>query len=152
MTKAKTGMFWVWFNDLYKESFGFMQPCPECLLWPAKNCGYLWPDSHGDCNCEAPDSHVLMNDCDSCHHTVCGYCSKKERDSVLINGRFIIYPGSKSCHCCFEATVMDSTKPERIGGKIYKDSKGRKHYETICECFSMEDAVRVAAALNNPKE
>lgn len=43
--------------------------------------------------------------------------------------RYIIYEGSKSGHCCFKATVMDSTKPEIIDGECY---------ETICaECFNM---------------
>jgi hypothetical protein len=43
--------------------------------------------------------------------------------------RFKAVEGSESSHCCFEATVM-------LGE------------ETICECFSMEDAKRVADALN----
>ena len=62
-------------------------------------------------------------------------------------GRYIIYNGSKSAHCCFEATVMDSTKPEIINGEHYEDGLG-KHYETICECFSIEDAELVCKALN----
>ena len=60
--------------------------------------------------------------------------------------RYIIYAGSKSAHCCFYATVMDSTKPEIIGGKHYED-EGGKHYETVCECFSIEDAELICAAL-----
>ena len=39
--------------------------------------------------------------------------------------RYIIYIGSKSAHRCFEATVMDTTKPEMIGGEHYKDSSGQ---------------------------
>ena len=65
------------------------------------------------------------------------------------NSRYIIYIGSKSAHCCFEATVMDATKPEMIGGEHYKDRSGQFHYETICECFSLEDAELVCIALNN---
>ena len=61
--------------------------------------------------------------------------------------RFIIYEGSKSSHCCFEATVMDSTRPVIIGGKQH-EFQGIKHYETVCECFSMEDAEIVCRALN----
>lgn len=61
--------------------------------------------------------------------------------------RYIIYKGSKSAHCCFEATVMDSTRPEIIGGEHYED-EGGKHYETVCECFEMEDAELVCRALN----
>jgi len=58
-------------------------------------------------------------------------------------GRYIIMNASKSCHCCFTHTVMDSTKPED-----YEDEDG-KHYETVCECFSLEDAELVAKALNS---
>lgn len=65
------------------------------------------------------------------------------------NNRYIIYIGSKSAHCCFEATVMDATKPEMICWEHYKDSSGQFHYETICECFSLEDAELVCRALNN---
>lgn len=65
------------------------------------------------------------------------------------NNRYIIYIGSKSAHCCFEATVMDATKPEIIGGEHYKDSSGQFHYETICECFSLEYAELVRSALNS---
>lgn len=61
--------------------------------------------------------------------------------------RYIIYNGSKSAHCCFEATVMDSTKPEIIGGEHYEDDGG-KHYETVCECFDMKDAMLICEALN----
>lgn len=42
---------------------------------------------------------------------------------------------------------MDTTKPVIIGGKHYEDGGG-KHYETVCECFSMEDAELVCRALN----
>ena len=68
------------------------------------------------------------------------------------NNRYIIYIGSKSAHCCFEATVMDTTKPEIIGGEHYKDRSGQFHYETICECFSLEDAELVCSALNNQQQ
>lgn len=61
--------------------------------------------------------------------------------------RYIIYEGSKSEHCCFEVTVMDSTKPEIVGGEHYEDEYG-KHYETVCECFSMEDDLLICEALN----
>lgn len=51
--------------------------------------------------------------------------------------------GSQSGHCCFDATVVDATKPLMIGGKQYED-----HCEMICECYSMKDAEKIAAALN----
>ena len=35
-------MFWEWFWDLYDISFGPVQPCPICKMWPAsRDCGYL---------------------------------------------------------------------------------------------------------------
>jgi hypothetical protein len=43
---------------------------------------------------------------------------------------------------------MDTTKPEIIGGKHYAGSDGQLHYETVCECFSMDDAQLVCDALN----
>lgn len=62
--------------------------------------------------------------------------------------RYAIYEGSQSGHCCFDATVVDTTKPHIIGGKHYKGSDGQYHYETVCECFDREDAERICAALN----
>jgi hypothetical protein len=65
--------------------------------------------------------------------------------------RYAVYKGSQSAHCCFEATVVDTTKPDIIGGKHYRDSDergGQYHYEAICECFEMADAERICAALN----
>lgn len=62
--------------------------------------------------------------------------------------RYIIITGSKSGHCCFEATVVDTTKPVIIGGKHYEPDGLGKQYETVCECFSLEDAELVCRALN----
>lgn len=63
--------------------------------------------------------------------------------------RYAIYKGSQSAHCCFDATVVDTTKPKIIGGKHYQDSRtGQFHYEAVCECFSEEDAELVRKALN----
>lgn len=61
--------------------------------------------------------------------------------------RYIIAESSISSHCCFEATVMDSTKPDMIGDKHYEDEKG-KHYEIVCECFTLECAKLICNALN----
>ena len=61
--------------------------------------------------------------------------------------RYIVRNGSKSGHCCFDFTVMDTTKPEIIGGKHY-ETNGKKQYEAVCECFEQEQAELVAAALN----
>lgn len=49
--------------------------------------------------------------------------------------RYEVREGSESCHCCFEATVVDTTKPDEI----------------ICECFSIEYAKKIAEALNKEK-
>jgi len=64
-----------------------------------------------------------------------------------MSGRYVIYKGSSTGHCCFEATVMDSTKPTIIDGERREDSGG-KRYWPVCECLDMEDALRVAEALN----
>jgi hypothetical protein len=48
-----------------------------------------------------------------------------------VSDRFTVLPYSRSAHCCFEATVVD-TKTE----------------EELCECFEQADADRIAAALN----
>ena len=52
--------------------------------------------------------------------------------------RFLAIDGSLSAHCCFAATVVDTTKKEGIDGI----------FETVCECFSMEQAKKVQDALN----
>ena len=65
--------------------------------------------------------------------------------------RYQIYKGSQSAHCCFEATVVDTSKPCMIGGEHYRDSDtrgGQYHYEPVCECFEMSDAEMICAALN----
>lgn len=45
--------------------------------------------------------------------------------------RYQVVVGSQSCHCCFEATGVDTSRPN-----------------TVCECFSMEDAQLICDALN----
>lgn len=57
--------------------------------------------------------------------------------------RFKVVKGSQSCHCCFEATVVDTTKPVMIGGEHYEGQ-----FEPVCECFEVEDAETVCHALN----
>lgn len=48
--------------------------------------------------------------------------------------RFEVRDGSQSRHCRFEATVVDMTKPVRIGGKRY-NGKTALQYEPVCERF-----------------
>ena len=66
--------------------------------------------------------------------------------------RYQVFNGSISSHCCFEATVIDTEKPEFIGGEHYMDSDGRLHYESVCECFSIDDAQMIADSLNAVNE
>lgn len=53
--------------------------------------------------------------------------------------RYQVVPDSVSSHCCFRATVIDSKSPSKFYPGLY---------ETVCECFSLEDANKVADALN----
>jgi len=53
--------------------------------------------------------------------------------------RYKVVSGSTSGHCCFSATVVDTSKP-------CKYAEGE--YESICECFENEDAERIVAAMN----
>lgn len=62
--------------------------------------------------------------------------------------RYEVVRGSKSGHCCFEATVVDTGKPEMIRGEPRTTPDGRAQFETVCECFDVADAQRVCDALN----
>lgn len=58
--------------------------------------------------------------------------------------RYEVREGSQSAHCCFSATVVDTTKPHILAdGKQYQD-----HCDSVCECFEVEDAIKICAALN----
>lgn len=61
--------------------------------------------------------------------------------------RYKIIEGSTSHHCCFEYSIVDTTKPLMIGEKHW-ESDGVKEYETICECFFLNDAETICNALN----
>lgn len=58
--------------------------------------------------------------------------------------RFLKINESQSAHCCFEYTVVDTTKPYIINGEQYK---GR--FESVCECFEEEHAQLICDALNS---
>lgn len=61
--------------------------------------------------------------------------------------RYKVVKGSESAHCCFEATIVDTKRHVLIRGEPYiRDSA--PVFETIAECFSIEDAELVCAALN----
>jgi hypothetical protein len=46
--------------------------------------------------------------------------------------RFRVIEGSRSWHCCFEVTVVDTDTDE-----------------SICECFERSDAEKIADAMNS---
>lgn len=61
--------------------------------------------------------------------------------------RYRVLPKSRSGHCCFEATVIDTEQPTIVHGEHCRHD-GELQYETICECFTQEDAELVCEALN----
>jgi hypothetical protein len=50
---------------------------------------------------------------------------------------FLAIEGSQSAHCCFAATVIDTSSPQTYG-----------EFHAVCECFSLEEAQLIADALN----
>jgi len=58
-------------------------------------------------------------------------------------GRYKVVSGSQSAHCCFDATVVDTTRPVMIHGEHYEGQ-----FEPICECFDTDDAAAIADAMN----
>lgn len=60
-----------------------------------------------------------------------------------MNKRYVVVEGSQSSHCCFDATVVDTSKP-------FKHDAAR--FEQVCECFEIEDAEKIAEALNRSCE
>jgi len=69
------------------------------------------------------------------------------------NLKFVVVNKSISSHCCFDATVMDTTKPVtyNVKGKEIQfiDSEGVAHFKPVCECFTMDDAILICKALND---
>lgn len=57
--------------------------------------------------------------------------------------RYQVVAGSESAHCCFEATVIDTNR------NSYIDLSGNQRFESICECFTVDDANKIADALNH---
>jgi len=69
-----------------------------------------------------------------------------------MSNRYKIAEGSQSWHCCFQYTVVDTDKPQMIGGKVYINNDGEIEYDPVCECFEKEDAVLIVNALNKASE
>lgn len=57
--------------------------------------------------------------------------------------RYKVIRGSQSAHCCFDFTVVDTTRPVMIHGEHYDN-----RFEPLCECFEERDAIVIAGALN----
>lgn len=70
--------------------------------------------------------------------------SSSEKMAALtpMEPRFQVIGESTSGHCCFESTVIDTSK--RADYSNEKDV----WYEHVCECFEHEDALRIAKLLN----
>lgn len=65
-----------------------------------------------------------------------------EKDQAVeeVINRYKVVLESQSGHCCFDATVVDASKPHpHYSGK----------FESVCECFDEADAQRICAALND---
>mgnify|MGYP001570501518 CR=1 FL=1 len=64
--------------------------------------------------------------------------------------RYKVIEGSQSYHCCFCATIVDTTKPlEQFEGF---DDFDLPEYDSVCECFDIETAEMICAALNKNEE
>ena len=63
-------------------------------------------------------------------------------DMVPGKPRFQVLDESASAHCCFVATVLDTS--QRLD---FRDPDNPR-YEVVCECFEYEHAEKIASALN----
>lgn len=60
--------------------------------------------------------------------------------------RYKVIDDSQSGHCCFSATVVDTTRIWR------RDDDGMPTFASVCESFDYEDAVQIADALNKAED
>lgn len=57
--------------------------------------------------------------------------------------RYKIVEGSESAHCCFDVTIVDTSRPESLTKEV-----STPYYYNMAECFYKEDAVLIVNALN----
>lgn len=55
---------------------------------------------------------------------------------------------SVSCHCCFKASVVDTSRPDFDGGGEIIEGE----FAVMCECFEIEAAMQIAASLNRSSD
>lgn len=69
----------------------------------------------------------------------------KEKAAILAatTDRYVVFAGSESAHCCFDATIIDR---EAIGQ--FQDGSPYYNEGHVAECFDIEAARRIAALLN----
>lgn len=58
--------------------------------------------------------------------------------------RYKVVIGSQSCHCCFNFTIVDTTKPL----EKYEGFDDLPEFDSVCECFDMEQANLICRSLN----
>ena len=58
--------------------------------------------------------------------------------------RYKVVAGSQSCHCCFSATIVDTTKPL----EQYEGFDSLPEFDSVCECFDSESSELICNALN----
>lgn len=56
--------------------------------------------------------------------------------------RYHVVPWSESAHCCFDATVVDTSAQTSYSTHDYLV------FKSLCECFTMSDANLIAKVLN----
>jgi len=65
------------------------------------------------------------------------------------SSRFKVIDRSVSCHCCFSATVVDTSKPDLMAnGEQFTDANGGLMFETVCESFDDDAAEMICDSLN----
>jgi hypothetical protein len=63
--------------------------------------------------------------------------------------RYKIIEESTSGHCCFDYTVVDTSKPLiLVDDAVWAQGNCETLYETVCECFEKNFAEIVCSALN----